>query len=64
LERLPRKYRDAVILYHFLDKDVEKAARILSVAAGTLKSRLHRGRELLRRRLSARLLPQPAAKEV
>jgi len=61
--RLPRKYRDAVILYYFLDKDVQETARILGLATGTLKSRLHRGRELLRRRLSARLLPQPTAKE-
>jgi len=62
--RLPGKYRDALILFYFLDKDIDDAARILGVAAGTLKSRLHRGRGLLRRRLETRLTSRPAPKEV
>jgi RNA polymerase sigma-70 factor (ECF subfamily) len=47
---LPERYRDAILEYYFEEKDVTEAARALDVAEGTLKARLHRGRELLRRR--------------
>ncbi len=55
--RLPGRYRDALILYYFLDLDVAVAARCLGVPAGTLKARLHRGRKRLERRLSSVLCP-------
>ena len=41
---------DAILMYYFEEKDLAEAARVLAVAEGTLKARLHRGRELLRRR--------------
>jgi RNA polymerase sigma-70 factor (ECF subfamily) len=47
---LPERYRDAILVYYFEEKDLAEAARVLGVAEGTLKARLHRGRELLRRR--------------
>ena len=47
---LPKRYRDAILVYYFEEKDLAESARILAVAEGTLKARLHRGRELLRRR--------------
>lgn len=47
---LPEKYRDAVTLYYFHDQSVPAAALSLGVAEGTLKVRLHRGRELLRKK--------------
>jgi RNA polymerase sigma-70 factor (ECF subfamily) len=50
---LPARYREALVLYYFEEKDLAEAARILGVAEGTLKARLHRGRELLRRRCAA-----------
>ena len=52
---LPRRYRDAIILFYFLDQNVTDAAATLGVPEGTLKARLHRGRALLKVRL-ARLL--------
>ena len=52
---LPEKYRDALTLYYFHEQDVEQAATSLGVATGTLKSRLHRGRALLEKRLARRL---------
>lgn len=61
--RLPAKYRDALILYYFREKDVNESAKILGVAAGTLKARLHRGRELLRRRVAGKLTARPVAGE-
>jgi RNA polymerase sigma-70 factor (ECF subfamily) len=47
---LPERYRDAILMYYFEEKDLGEAARVLGVAEGTLKARLYRGRELLRRR--------------
>jgi RNA polymerase sigma-70 factor (ECF subfamily) len=47
---LPERYRDAILLFYFEEKDLAESARVLGVAEGTLKARLHRGRELLRRR--------------
>jgi RNA polymerase sigma-70 factor, ECF subfamily len=47
---LPERYREAIIVYYFQEKDLAEAAHALGVAEGTLKARLHRGRELLRRR--------------
>ena len=57
---LPGKYRDAVTLYYFHEESVPSAALSLGVPEGTLKVRLHRGRELLRKKMSrgrATLLP-------
>jgi RNA polymerase sigma-70 factor (ECF subfamily) len=49
---LPAKYREAVEVYYFMERDLAEAARCLRVPDGTLKARLHRARALLRRRLS------------
>lgn len=48
---LPRKYRDAMILFYFQEMDVPSAARSLRLPEGTVKARLFRGRELLRAKL-------------
>lgn len=45
---LPTKYREAIVLYYFHDMDVADAAATLGIPIGTLKARLHRGREKLR----------------
>jgi RNA polymerase sigma-70 factor (ECF subfamily) len=50
---LPERYRDALVVYYFHEMDVGRAAATLAIAEGTLKARLHRGRELLRRRCEA-----------
>ena len=49
---LPRRYRDAVILFYFMDRNTSEAARCLGVPEGTVKARLHRGRALLKEKLS------------
>ena len=51
LHALPARYRDALVLFYFHDLDVERAAASLGVPSGTVKARLSRGRELLRRKL-------------
>lgn len=45
---LPPLYRDAILLFYFEEKSVAEAASVLGIAEGTLKARLHRGRELLK----------------
>ena len=52
---LSPKYRDALTLFYFHEMDVAAAARSLDVPEGTLKARLFRGREILRRRLTRTL---------
>lgn len=60
---LPEKYRNAVILYYFHEHDVEEAATSLGLPTATLKTRLHRGRALLRKRLARTLGDRPAHAE-
>jgi len=47
---LPLRYREPVILFYFHEMDVAAAARTMGLPEGTLKARLARARELLRRR--------------
>jgi RNA polymerase sigma-70 factor (ECF subfamily) len=52
---LPPRYREAIVLYYFEEMNLADTARILGIAEGTLKARLHRGRALLKRRSPALL---------
>lgn len=47
---LPFRYREPLVLFYFHEMDVSAAARTMRVPEGTLKARLARGRDLLRRR--------------
>ena len=60
---LPSKYRDAIIVFYFKEMNLTETAAILGVSEGTAKSLLHRGRELLRRKLTDRAAPTAAVKE-
>jgi RNA polymerase sigma-70 factor (ECF subfamily) len=44
--------REAVVLFEYEDQSLEEIAAILETDTGTVKSRLHRGREWLRRELA------------
>jgi RNA polymerase sigma-70 factor (ECF subfamily) len=48
---LPAKYRDVLLLFYFHDQDVATTAASLRVPEGTVKARLSRGRDLLKRKL-------------
>jgi RNA polymerase sigma-70 factor (ECF subfamily) len=50
---LPARYREAIVLYYFEEMNLAETATILGLREGTLKARLHRGRDLLRQRLTA-----------
>jgi RNA polymerase sigma factor (sigma-70 family) len=54
LERLPASCRDALVACHWEGRSTAEAAGQLGVPVTTLKSRLKRGRELLRQRLTRR----------
>jgi RNA polymerase sigma-70 factor (ECF subfamily) len=60
---LPYRYQEAITLFYFLERDVEESARVLGVSTGTFKSRLHRGREMLRKKIGTLLAIRPAAAE-
>jgi RNA polymerase sigma-70 factor (ECF subfamily) len=47
---LPVRYREPVVLYYFHEMDLSAAARTMGLPEGTMKARLSRARELLRRR--------------
>jgi RNA polymerase sigma factor (sigma-70 family) len=61
LASLPRHYRNVLVLCCREGKSNEEAAVALGCPVGTVKSRLARGRELLRRRLLRRGVAAPAA---
>jgi RNA polymerase sigma factor (sigma-70 family) len=61
LERLPEKYRSAVILCYLEGLSTESAARHLGCPRGTVLSRLSRARDRLRTRLTRRGISAPLA---
>ena len=54
---LPARYREPLVLFYFEEMNLDETARILRLPGGTLKARLHRGRELLKQRCIARWGP-------
>lgn len=77
LERLPLKYRAPLVLFELEEWSYDEIARALDIRCGTVKSRISRARELLRRHLAPwwtggseherhtdrRLVASPAARE-
>lgn len=51
---LPVKYREAVVLCDLQEMDYVDAATVMGCPVGTVRSRLHRGRELLLQKLKFR----------
>ena len=52
LRKIPEPYRSTVILRDLEEMSYEEIAEVLDVSLGTVKSRLTRGREALRKRLT------------
>jgi RNA polymerase sigma-70 factor, ECF subfamily len=53
LRKIPEPYRTTVVLRDLEEMSYEQIAEIMDISLGTVKSRLTRGREALRQRLSA-----------
>ncbi len=51
IDSLPDKYREVIIYRHKDDKPYEEIADILKVPVGTVKARIFRARELLKKKL-------------
>lgn len=61
LKSLNPIFRSAVVLRDVEDLSYEEIAEVLQISLGTVKSRILRGRECLRKALACRLEPGPAA---
>ena len=57
ISALPEQARIVVILHHIEGMDVEDIAKLLRWPVGTVKSRLSRARDQLRRKLAGHLAP-------
>ncbi|MDZ7374203.1 MAG: sigma-70 family RNA polymerase sigma factor [candidate division KSB1 bacterium] len=57
IEKLPEHYRVVIVLRHQEEKSYEEIARILGVPLGTVKARIFRARELLKKMLKPVLFP-------
>lgn len=62
LAGLNPNFRTVVVLRDIEDLSYEEIAEVLQVSLGTVKSRILRGREALRKHLAGRLEPGPALK--
>ena len=51
IDRLPDEYRSVTSLYFLADMSYDEIAQTLEIPIGTVRSRLHRGREQLQRML-------------
>jgi len=60
---LPARYREVIVMYYFREMDVAGTARALRLPPGTVKARLHRGREILNGRIAAQFRPRPLPRE-
>lgn len=56
IQRLPDKYKEVLILYYYQDLKIEDICSIVNEPAGTVKSKLHRGRNMLKDMLIGRCL--------
>lgn len=52
--KLPKKYRSVIHLFYYEDMSVREIARCLNLKESTVKSQLHRGREMLKEMLKGR----------
>ncbi|MGM9929472.1 MAG: RNA polymerase sigma factor SigW [Bacillus sp. (in: firmicutes)] len=50
--QLPEKYRTVIVLKYIEDLSLKEIGEILDLPIGTIKTRIHRGREALRKQLS------------
>src|SRR5438477_12550189 len=61
LSAVPHDFRDAIVLVDIGDFSYQDAAQILDIPVGTVMSRLHRGRRILKRELADRAVGDGAA---
>ena len=57
IQSLPEKYRISIVLRHTEDKSYEEISQILNIPLGTVKARIFRAREMLKKQLNNKILP-------
>ncbi len=57
IQNLPEKYRISIVLRHNEDKSYEEISQILNIPLGTVKARIFRAREMLKKQLKNKLFP-------
>jgi RNA polymerase sigma-70 factor (ECF subfamily) len=60
LSSVPHDFRDVIVLVDIGDFSYQDAAQILDIPIGTVMSRLHRGRRILKRELAESVLEESA----
>jgi RNA polymerase sigma-70 factor, ECF subfamily len=58
LSAVPHDFRDAIVLVDIGDFTYQDAAQILDIPVGTVMSRLHRGRRILKRELAGKAVEE------
>ncbi|MFQ5650100.1 MAG: RNA polymerase sigma factor [bacterium] len=56
IDELPENYKIAIILRHTQEKSYEEIAEILNIPLGTVKARIFRAREMLKKKLKGKIL--------
>ncbi|WP_028976890.1 RNA polymerase sigma factor SigW [Sporolactobacillus terrae] len=54
IDKLPEKYRSAVVLKYIEDLSLKEISEIMEIPVGTVKTRIHRGREMLRKNMTVK----------
>ena len=64
LDAVPEPYREALDLFFWQDRKLVEMATMLDIALGTVKSRLHRGKAMLKEQLDAMQIEQQSRAEL
>ena len=56
IDELPENYKTAIIMRHSEEKSYEEISRILNIPLGTVKARIFRAREMLKKKLKGKLI--------
>ena len=56
IDELPENYKTAIILRHSEEKSYEEISKILNIPLGTVKARIFRAREMLKKKLKGKII--------
>ena len=56
IDELPENYKTAIILRHSEEKSYEEISKILDIPLGTVKARIFRAREMLKKKLKGKII--------
>ncbi len=56
IDELPENYKVAIVLRHSKEKSYEEIAELLDIPLGTVKARIFRAREMLKKKLKGKLM--------